>query len=282
MQGLLVKSLSVKIHGVPILDHIDLKVKPGEALGILGSSGCGKTSLLRAIFGLLDRSYVGRKSEIFLDDCSLIPFPKELRRCMQIVFQDFENVVLQHEKVVNILWDVISLNEITSNGSSKGCEKLKYFLGDFLRLNPWEWKKETRELSGGKKQVLALAQALARLDPKRNESAVIALDEMSSSCDPFMETRLFKKFADKNIFSFNPALLVVTHNIKRFADYFPDGRMIFLESCEKSDRGSAINCEISCKDFKECKCLTPYAQKFWKATFGERATSQADSGKRRQ
>src|SRR5690349_24271029 len=84
---LVVDDVRVRFGAVTAVDGASLTLAPGEILGLVGDSGCGKTTLARVIVGL-ERPETGR---VFLDGEELLPRRRELRRRVQLVFQDPES-----------------------------------------------------------------------------------------------------------------------------------------------------------------------------------------------
>ncbi|MBV8882121.1 MAG: ABC transporter ATP-binding protein [Planctomycetaceae bacterium] len=159
-----IESLTRRLGGREILRGLSLEVEPGEWVALLGPSGAGKTSLLRAVAGL-ERPDAGR---VLLDgrDATSIP-PRD--RGIGFVFQDLA------------LWPYLRVEEHLGPAGAP--------LLDRFGLRGLEAKKP-QELSGGERQRLALARALVR-DPK-----ILLLDEPFSSLDPLLRRTLSDTLAE--------------------------------------------------------------------------------------
>lgn len=167
-----IKNLSKKFHGKKILDDVSLQVKRGEIAVLLGSSGVGKSTLLRILNNLESLD----SGQLFLDNKSLDAQTIIKKHLVGMVFQQFnlfdhltveENITLALEKV---------LGKSKTEAHRMAHELLKqYGLEDKAH-------DYISQLSGGQKQRLALARALA-LKPQ-----IICLDEPTSALDPLLTT----------------------------------------------------------------------------------------------
>ena len=188
-----VKNIS-KIYGdKKALDDISFKVYEGEFLSVLGSSGCGKTTLLKILIGLLKETngQIFKKGE---DITNIHPS----KRSMGLVFQNyalFENMtVLQNveyalkikPKFKDNSYD-IALNIINKIGLSEHIDK------------------KPSKLSGGQQQRVAIARTLA-LNPE-----IILLDEPMSSLDVDTRLKLRKEIKDIQR-EFNTTMIYITHD----------------------------------------------------------------------
>jgi len=170
--------LSVSQSFVRAVDDVDFEVNRGETLGVVGESGCGKTTLGRLILGLIPLT----RGEIEFDGQNISSMRKrELRRRMQIVFQDPGGSMNPRMSVRTIVGEPLLVN-----GLSDGAE-LTAKVGDLLESVGLKRNHMTRfphEFSGGQKQRIALARALA-LDPE-----FILLDEPTSALDVSVQAQV--------------------------------------------------------------------------------------------
>ena len=197
------------------LRNINLEIKKGEFLSIVGKSGCGKSSLLKCIYGLedLDSGEIFFCNEkVFGPSRNLIPGHKE----MGLVSQEF--YVLENHTVSENVTDKLS-------GYSEAYKqkRVKEIL-TVLQLKPFENKK-ARELSSGQRQRLSIARALANF-PK-----LLLLDEPFSNLDSGLKDELLNYIRKKAKLN-DTSVIMVTHQSEealKFSDniaVLKDGKCI--------------------------------------------------------
>ena len=196
MRNLLrVQSVNFKYPQQNILQDINFTLQKGEILAVIGESGCGKTTLLKCIQGLLPL----QKGEIYFNN-ELVPNPEDVLvpgvEGIETVYQDFN---LQNGLTVfhNIKHHI---NHLKLNDQYAFTQELI----DLCGMNDFADKKPL-EISGGQKQKTALAMALV------SEPDLILLDEPFSHLDQISKTefiKIIKKVRDE----LNVSLVFVTHN----------------------------------------------------------------------
>ncbi len=163
---------------VRAVDGVNLSVKKGETLGIVGESGCGKTTLGRVLLGLIPITEGSIKyNGVDIRDMK----NRDVRKKMQIVFQDPGGSMNPRMSVRSIVGEPLIVN-----GMSDGAELTKVVaeLLDSVGLNRKHMTRFPHEFSGGQKQRIAVARALA-LNPE-----FILLDEPTSALDVSVQAQV--------------------------------------------------------------------------------------------
>ncbi len=187
-----------------VLKGIDLEIKKGEIISIVGASGAGKSTLLH-IIGTLDRADTGNVS---IDNIVVNNLPEkklsEFRnKNIGFVFQ-FHHLFPEFTALENICIPAFIANLSRNNAEKKAKELL-----DFLNLSE-RMNHKPSELSGGEQQRIAVARALI------NNPSIILADEPSGNLDSASAVELhnlFFKLRDE----FKQTFVIVTHN-KELAD----------------------------------------------------------------
>ncbi len=180
--SLKITDLYIDLQEDEILKGVNLEIKSGEFVSLLGASGCGKTTLLKSIAGLLEV----KSGDISLDGTSIVNLAPEKRGTV-IVFQDLR--LFPHMTVEQNIAFAMELKKISKEEQKKKVAELL----EAVQLPGFE-KRKIREMSGGQRQRIALARALAA-DPK-----ILLLDEPFSSLDENLRyemARLVKKLHKK-------------------------------------------------------------------------------------
>jgi len=160
------ENLELELEKKKILKDISLEVRSGEILALLGESGCGKSSLLKAMLGLYPLS----KGKIFFQGKEIQNLPTH-KRGISVVFQDLR--LFPHLNVGENVGFSLELQKVPKTERKKRVEEL-------LKLVQLEGYSDRRidSLSGGQMQRVAIARALAM-----NEN-ILFLDEPFSALDP--------------------------------------------------------------------------------------------------
>src|SRR5215510_9569140 len=173
---LIVENLAFRYRdreGTAIHD-ISFEAKPGEVLLIAGASGCGKTTLIRCINGLIPRSYKGEMNGhvlVFGEETTAWKL-SQISQKIGTVLQDPERQILGTKVVNEVAFGLENLNIPREEILQRVDEALKFLKIFHLR------DRQTFTLSGGEKQKVALAGVLAM------RPAILLLDEPLASLDP--------------------------------------------------------------------------------------------------
>lgn len=164
------------------LENVNLEIKKGDFIGIIGSSGAGKTSLTYAINGVIPHFYKGDfYGEILLDGKDTVETaPEELAKLIGSVFQDIDG-----QMVASMVEDEI-LFGLENFGISKAeiPERIENAL-ETIGISELRYRS-IQSLSGGQKQKVAIA-AIVALKPQ-----ILLLDEPTGELDPFSSRQIFE------------------------------------------------------------------------------------------
>ncbi|MGL4323951.1 MAG: ABC transporter ATP-binding protein [Beijerinckiaceae bacterium] len=186
---------------VRAVDGLTFDVYAGETLGIVGESGCGKSTTARLLVDLISRD----SGTITLDGKSVgdeIP-PREFRRRVQMVFQD-SFASLNPRMIIR---DIIAFGPKVHGVSESDAETIAYDLLNHVGLDPSRFAgRYPHELSGGQRQRVNIARALA-LKPQ-----VVVLDEPVSALDKSVEAQVLNLLGDLKA-EFGLTYLFISHDL---------------------------------------------------------------------
>ena len=167
---------------IKAVDDVSFTIRQGETLGLVGESGCGKTTTGRCLLQL-DRPTAGN---VLFEGHDLTRMSDEqlrpVRRRMQIVFQDPYSSLNPRMTIGQIVGEPIDVHALTRNGNESR-ERVAELL-KVVGLNPLMARRYPHELSGGQRQRVGVARALA-LEPK-----FIVCDEPISALDVSIQAQI--------------------------------------------------------------------------------------------
>ncbi|WP_323179827.1 ABC transporter ATP-binding protein [Streptomyces bobili] len=179
--------LQRQVGAVHAVDGIDFEVRSGETLGVVGESGCGKSTMGRLITRLLEPTdgtveFEGR------DITHLgVGAMRPLRRDVQMIFQDPYSSLNPRHTIGTIIGAPFKLQGVTPEG---GIKKEVQRLLSVVGLNPEHYNRYPHEFSGGQRQRIGIARALA-LNPK-----LVVADEPVSALDVSIQAQVVNLLDD--------------------------------------------------------------------------------------
>lgn len=221
--------LKKTVGHVKAVDGVSLSIKKGETFGLVGESGCGKSTAGRTII----RLYEPTDGQVIFDGQDITHAPERelshLRRNMQMVFQDPYSSLNPRKTVGTILTEPFSVhNQYSKAERRERVESLMQKVG----LNPSLINRYPHEFSGGQRQRIGIARALA-LNPK-----MIIGDEPVSALDVSIQSQVLNLMADIQE-EFGLTYLFIAHDlavVKHISDRI--GVMYLGNLVEVADRDS--------------------------------------------
>ncbi len=210
----------------PALNKINLHIKAGESLAIVGENGSGKTTLIK----LLTRLYTPTEGTIYFQGLALDQWQIDaLRQRIGVIFQDFARYQMLVGENIGI-GDVGELDDEDQIASAASKGMADVFIKDLpeqYQTQLGTWFKNGKELSGGQWQKIALSRAFMR-----SKADVLILDEPTAAIDARAEAEIFAHFRDLTA---NRISIIISHRFStvRMADH-----IIVLEKAEILEEGS--------------------------------------------
>ena len=228
-------------HSENVLENISFSAKQGETIGIIGSTGCGKSSFVN----LIPRLYDATEGEILIGGVNIKDISlSQLRENIGIVLQ--ENILFGGTIESNLRFGNENANELDMESSAKDAQAYEFIMN---KENTYKSEVEQRgkNLSGGQKQRLSIARTLIR-DPK-----IFIMDDSSSALDMATEAKLQNSIKNRMKDS---TVLVIAQRISGVMDadkiiVMDDGRISDIGTHEELIRRNDIYRSIAVSQLGE-------------------------------
>lgn len=238
MNILEVRNLSVEYGTskgtVEAIDNVSFSLRKGESLGIVGESGCGKSTVMKSLLRLLPENGQISNGQVLFEDQDLARLEyKDLRRVR------WKEIALINQAAMNAFNPVYRIGDqimevmtVQGNMSKKEAEKRAVELFSIVGLDSKRLKDFPHQLSGGMRQRSMIAMALA-LNPK-----ILIADEPTTALDVVVQDMILRKIRDLQQ-ELDIAMLFVTHDISVVAEVCD--RTMVMYSGKIAEIGSTVD-----------------------------------------
>lgn len=221
--AVIVENLSFRYHTRPdqAIQDISFELWPGEILLVAGASGCGKTTLMRCINGLIPRSYKGdlRGRVLLYGQETTSMKLADISRIVGTVLQDPEKQIMGSCVLDEVAFGLENLGWPREKIIDTVEETLDYLRIDHLR------DRETFYLSGGEKQKVAIAGTLAM------RPSILLLDEPLANLDPFSAHEalaMIRRLADEG-----RTIIIIEHRVEDVLSIRPDKALFLVQGQQR-------------------------------------------------
>ena len=192
-----------EVATVKAVDGISFTVNQGETLGVVGESGCGKSTMARCVMRLLDPT----DGQIVFDGRDITRLSRAqmrpIRRDMMMIFQDPYASLNPRKRVGFIVGEALQIHgKLTDSAIKRRVQELL----DIVGLNPEHYNRFPHEFSGGQRQRIGIARALA-VSPK-----LIVCDEPVSALDVSVQAQILNLLKDLQR-EFNLTYVFIAHDL---------------------------------------------------------------------
>ncbi|MEI7498904.1 MAG: ABC transporter ATP-binding protein [Bacteroidota bacterium] len=223
-----VKNLGKRFGSFTALEKADFFVYPGETLGIVGESGCGKTTLARVMLELLPASegkIIYQEQDITRLNAGKL---KKLRKDLQIIFQDPYSSLNPRMAIGPAILEPMKVHKLHQNDKTRKARVME--LLQKVGLQPEHYFRFAHEFSGGQRQRICIARALA-VEPR-----LIICDESVSALDVSIQAQVLNLLNDLKK-DFGLTYIFISHDLS-VVKYMSD-RIIVMKSGKIEEMGEA-------------------------------------------
>jgi oligopeptide transport system ATP-binding protein len=229
-----------QVGAVRAVDGISFDVKRGETLGLVGESGCGKSTTGRTILQL----YKPTSGNVIFDGADLVKLKgeqmRQMRRKMQMIFQDPYASLNPRMTVAQLVGEPLMVHNVATGAEIN--ERVQHLL-DVVNLNPAFASRYPHEFSGGQRQRIGVARALA-LQP-----SFIICDEPISALDVSIQAQVVNLLEELQE-QFNLTYLFIAHDLSMVKHISDRVAVMYL----------GVIVELTSRDELYSKPLHPYTQ----------------------
>ena len=213
---------------VRAVDDVTFDVYPGETLGLVGESGCGKTTLGRAVLRLIEPT----SGEVFFQGTSITKLDskslRDMRKDLQIIFQDPYSSLNPRITIGQAIMEPMQVHGILENDKARKARVVE--LLERVNMNESHFYRYPHEFSGGQRQRICIARALA-LKPK-----FIICDESVSALDVSVQAQVLNLLNElKREFDFT--YIFISHDLSVVK--FMSDRMVVMNKGKVEEMGDA-------------------------------------------